>query len=78
MTMTRNTPLPLPPDLSRRIMQQMATYPPGQGRTSAEIAAQMVGMDAQSMDGYLKALAGQHLVLSSECPPTRKSLWRLG
>lgn len=77
MTMTKPDSR-LPPDLERRILQQLRTFPPGDGRTAAEIAGQMVGMDPQSMLGYLKTLAGGHLVLGSECPPTKATRWRLG
>lgn len=77
MTMTRNE-LPLPPSLLQRIMSQLKTFPPGEGRTAAEAASQMVGMDTTSMLGYLKAMARADLVISSDCPPTRDSKWRLG
>jgi hypothetical protein len=75
MTENRN---PLPPSLSQRILSQLRTYPPGDGRTAAEIAGQMVGMDAQSMLGYLRDLGKAQLVLGSECPPTKATRWRLG
>jgi hypothetical protein len=75
---TRNEQLPLPPSLAQRITAQLGTFPPGQGRTAADIAGQMVGMDPVSLLGYLKTMASQHLVLSSDCPPDKHSKWRLG
>jgi hypothetical protein len=77
MTMTASKS-PLPPSLSQRILSQLRTHPPGDGRTAAEIAGQMVGMDPQSMLGYLKLLGQAGIVLGSECPPTKATRWRLG
>jgi len=73
-------PVPLPPSLAQRILSQMKTFPHGEGRTAGQIAGQMVGMDTPSMLGYLTTLgkADPPLVLSSECPPTKRTLWRLG
>lgn len=76
--MVVNKPVGLPPSLAQRILSQMRTFPPGDGRTAEQIAGQMVGMDIQSMMGYLKALGQAGVVLGSECPPTRHTLWRLG
>jgi hypothetical protein len=70
--------VPLPPSLAQRILSQLRTHPQGEGRTAAEIAGQMVGMDAQSMLGYLKDLGKAGIVLGSECPPTKVTRWRLG
>jgi hypothetical protein len=65
------------PDVDSRLLSQLGTYPPGQGRTAADIAASMVGMEARDVEKHLARLASQRLVVREpQASPRLPDLWR--
>jgi hypothetical protein len=69
--------LPVPPDLASRLMSQLRTFPPGHGRSAAQVAAGMHNLSPADAEHGLRLLHSQLLVLRDQ-PPRGEALYRLG